>query len=231
MTRKFNSVKKDRLFYDRFEYCLGFYLEEASCLRTKDHEQIDSVVKRRQQWLEMAQQRWIAGSKVNALLRPRVRDITEKTITDLHTVADVFLKTSSVYKLVVSMNNGYVYTNDLDLIEQLSVMPELAFKTYTRAQVARAKNTVQLQNPRHEFRSYFRNTKLTHEQKEHLMDFLRGQQGHVRLSPALNRWLDQPFNYVQDYFFVDHDSQTWLTMLSLVSPGLIRKTMHIIPAK
>jgi hypothetical protein len=53
----------------------------------------------------------------------------------------------------------------------------------------------------------------------------------VRLSPALKSWISQSFNRTQDYFFVDHDSLTWLTMLSLVQPGIVRKTMHIIPAK
>ena len=49
----------------------------------------------------------------------------------------------------------------------------------------------------------------------------------------LKQWLDKPESayiakYTRDYFFVDHDSLNWTTMLALVRPGLIRCTMDII---
>jgi hypothetical protein len=53
----------------------------------------------------------------------------------------------------------------------------------------------------------------------------------VRLSPALTQWIDLKFTRTQDYFFIDYNTTAWLTMLSLVTPGLIRKTLQIIPAK
>lgn len=229
---KFNLVRKDRLFYDQFKYSLGFYLEEASCLRMQDHESIDDIIERRQQWREIAQQRWVNGQQNHAMiLRRRWRPITEKTVADLHAVADVLLKTTYKHKLVVTVDQGHVYTNDLDLIKILDAMPELSYKTYSQALITRPKNTVQLKNPQHAFRSYFKLIKLTDQQKDHLMDFLYNQRNHVRISSALQRWLDQPFNKTQDYFFVDHDSQSWLTLLALVCPGLIRKTMKIQQTK
>lgn len=229
---KFKSVKKDRKFYDRFDYCLGFYLDEASCLRTLDHASIDDTMERRKQWREIAQQRWANGRQHHSVILGRRWDnITDQTVKDLHTVADQLLKTQAEYKLVVSVNQGYVYTNNLDLINQLNNLPELTYKTYTQAQVTRPKNTIQLKNAHHQFRSYFKILKFTEQQKDHLMDFLYNQRNHVRVSPALQRWIDQPFNRSQDYFFVDHDSESWLTMLNLVYPGLVRKTVCIIPAK
>lgn len=229
---KFSPVRKDRLFYDQFEYSIGFYLEEASCLRYLDHAQIDDLIERRKQWREIAQQRWVNGrQKHGIILRQHWRPITENTVSDLHAVAEQLLTTPYKFKLVVSVDQGYVYTNDLALIDILGAMPELIHKSFTRAVVTRAKDTVQLKNPRHQFRSYFKSTKLTVEQKDHLMDFLYNQRNHVRVSAALQRWIDLPFNRTQDYFFVDHDTETWLTMLNLVQPGLIRKTMRIVPAK
>jgi len=159
------------------------------------------------------------------------KDITETTKVNLHDLADVLLTTQVEFKLVVSTNQGYVYTNDIMLIDQLDRMPELTDKTYTQAQVVRPKNTIQLQNPRHQFRTYLTMCKLTAEQRYNLEEFLITQSAHVRLSPALARWVDTSFNRTQDYFFVDHDTESWCTLLSLVQPGLIRKTMHIIAAK
>lgn len=210
---------------------MGFYLEEASCLRDLDHGRIDNNIERRRQWREMAQQRWVNGVQPHGLYPRRLwKCITEKTVEDLHAVAKVLLTNKTEYKLVVTVHQCHVYTNDLALIDQLTSMPILTYATYTQALVNRPKNTLTLRNPKHKFRTYLRMLTLNTEQKDNLMDFLHNQQ-HIRMSPALDRWFDTPFNRSQDYFFVDHDTESWLTMLSLVHPGLVRKTIHIIPAK
>lgn len=229
---KFGSVKKDRLFYDRFEYCLGFYLEEASCLRMLDHAGIDDLIQRRRQWREIAQQRWVNNrQQYGIILGRQVREITDQTVKDLHTVADALLTTRFEFKLVVSVNQAYVYTNDLVLIDQLDAIPELLFKTYTQAKISRPKNTVQLKKSKYKFRTYLKSLNLTAVEKDQLETFLINQQQNVRLSPALQNWVDLPFTRTQDYFFVDHETQHWTTMLSLVRSGIVRKTMHIIPTK
>ena len=230
LTQQFKLVVKDRLFYNRFEYAIGFYLDEASCLRELDHAHIDHMLERRVAWRDIALQR-IAGSKSMILgLSPRPKEITEKTVGDLHAAAEVLLTTAADFKLVVSVSQVYVYTNDTGLIDQLSDLPGPTHKEYTRAVVCRPKNTIKLKNPNHQFRSYFKTNKLTDEQKIHLKNFLNNQPT-VRISPSLTTWLAGTFHRTQDYFFVDHSEMSWLTMLSLVQPGLIRKTLQIIPAK
>jgi hypothetical protein len=230
--QQFSLVKKDRLFYDQYEYCIGFYLHEASCLRVLDHDYINDMITRRQQWREIAQQRWNQGSRQFAnILGRRHREITEKTVEDLHAVAELLLTAPEEFKLVVSVNQAYVYTNDSILINRLDRMPCLELKTYSQAVISRPKNTVVLKNPKHQFRSYFKTMNLTTQQKDHLESFLINQADHVRVSSALQKWIDCPFTRIQDYFFVDYNTQTWLTLLNLVQPGIIRKTMHIIPAK
>ena len=231
-TRPFKSVTKDRLFYDQFEYCIGFYLDEVSALRELDHARIDDVIERRKAWREIAQQRWINGKQKHGTIMSRSwRDITDQTQADLHSLANVLLTTSTSYKLVVSVNQGYVYTTDLVLIDQLDNMSELKHKTYTRARIIRPKNTIQLKNPRHEYRTYFRSNKLSWQEKQVLIDFLQNQQEHTRMSPGLKNWVHDPFTRTQDYFFVDHNGSSWLSMLSLVRPGIIRKTLQIVAAK
>lgn len=234
-TRQFKTVAKDRLFYDQFEYCIGFHLDEVSALRELDHVRIDDLIQRRKTWREVAQQRWIKGQRphgtVGTILTHRWRDITDQTQADLHSLADVLLTTATSYKLVVSVDQGYVYTTDLALIDQLDTMPELRHKTYTQARIIRPKNTIQLKNPSHEYRTYFRAIKLSRQEKQVLIDFLQNQQSHTRMSPGLKNWVHDPFTRTQDYFFVDHSTQSWLSMLSLVRPGIIRKTLQIIPAK
>lgn len=235
--QQFKLVVKDRLFYNRFEYAISFQLDEVSCLRELDHAHIDSMIERRIAWRDIAHQRvasspksTLVGHPVHSILSRRHKEITEKTVSDLHELTEMLLTTAADFKLVVSVNTAYVYTNDRVLLDQLDNTAALMQKEFSRAVICRPKNTIQLKNPKHNFRSYFRNTKITPEQKDYLMGFLINQHT-VRLSPALDGWIVSPFHRTQDYFFIDHNDMSWLTMLALVRPGLIRKTMQIIPDK
>ena len=232
--QQFKLVIKDRLFYNRYEYAVGFHLDEVSCLRELNHARIDRMIERRIAWRDIAQQRTSGSIKStlvgHTILTRRHKEITDTTVSNLHQLTEQLLTTSADFKLVVSVNTAHVYTNDLTLINQVSDLPGLTQKEYNRAVVGRPPNTIQLKNPTHKFRSYFKMIKLTDDQKTHLINFLTNQLA-ARISPALVSWLKSPLRRTQDYFFIDHDTMSWLTMLSLVLPGLIRKTMQIIPAK
>lgn len=228
----FKPVVKDRLFYNQFKYSFGFTLNEVSCLRQLDHFHIDRMIERRRTWRDIAQQRWNKSKHiVGTIITRRQSEITDDTVAALHELAEILLTTLSEFKLVVSVNHGRVYTNNLKLIKQLDSLGILSSKDYTQARISRPKNTIQLKNPKHKFRSYFKIVKITEQQKNNLVNFLTNQQNSVRLSPALIPWIKEPFRRTQDYFFIDHHNMQWLTMLALVNPGLIRKTLEIIAAK
>jgi len=223
----FKPVVKDRLFYSQFEYCVRFHLDEVNCLRTLYHAQIDRMIESRIAWRSISQT--MHSSTPTTVLSNQSNKITKTTVENLHKLADVLLTTPATFKLVVSSFTGYVYTNDLALINTVSKLPGVCYAEYTRAIVGRPKNTIQLQDPRYQWRSYFKIGKLTTEQKTQLINFLTNQPD-VRISPALTKWIDLKFTRTQDYFFIDYNEPAWLTMLSLVTPGLIRKTLQIIPA-
>ena len=234
MTPKFKSVVKDRLFYDRFQYCISFGLAEISCLREQelDRNRISLMIDRRKQWREVAHQRWnTLGQKPNAQQSRLWNEITDEVEQDLYNCADILRNSGVDLKLVVSSNCGWVYTNSLELINELKSMRMLIGKKYSKAVIDRPKNTILLKNPQHQFRSYFKITKITRQQKDMLINFLNNQQSSIRIGPALAEWATSAFYRTQDYFFVDHNEMSWLTMLNLVHPGLIRKTQQIIQAK
>jgi len=228
----FKSVVKDRLFYDRYEYGLRFHLDEVNCLRTLDHAYIDKMIERRIAWRQVDQTLTQSKSAniTATMLSNRSKIITDATVENLHILADVLLTAPAAFKLVVSAFTGYVYTNDLTLIDQVAKLPGISNAEYTRAIVGRPKNTIQLRDPKYQWRSYFKLSKLTVEQKHYLTNFLANQPT-VRISPALKHWINFKYTRTQDYFFVDYNETAWLTMLSLVQPGLIRKTLQIVPAK
>lgn len=229
---KFKKISKDRLFYDQFEYCISFHLAEVSCLRELDHERIDDNMTRRKAWRDISRQRWQNGAwKVSTQMRRTWKEITQETVDDLHQLTGKLLSTDAVFKLVVSANQAWIYSNNLDLVNDINNLDILTNKKASYAQITRPKNTLRLKNSQYKFRSYFRMIKLTVSQKQHLTDFLQNQQQFLRISPALTQWINQPFNRTQDHFFVDHDSINWITMLALVLPGAIRKTVQIVSGK
>lgn len=207
---------------------MRFELDEASALRVLDHASIDSIITRRQVWRQAAKQRRVNNKQTTGI---HWRDITENTVNNLHSVAQVLLTTVTNFKLVVSGNRAWVYANDHDLFDQLDNISILQNKTYTQAQINRPRDSIRLQRSNYKFRTYFRFVKLTTTEKNTLSAFLIGQQSHAKLSPSLKLWIQNPFNRVQDYFFVDYATDSWLTMLNLVRSGLVRKTLHIITDK
>lgn len=216
------------MFYDRFQYCISFGLSEISCLRDQelDCARIRNMIDRRKQWRDSAQQRWTTLSQ--SILIPQCNKITDEVEQNLYDFADTLRNSGAEFKLVVSTNYGWVYTNHLKLISQLAPMRMLTGKQYSEAVIVRPKNTIKLQNPQHQYRSFFKITKITNQQKDNLINFLTNQQRNIRISPALSAWINSAYHRTQDYFFVDHNEMSWLTMLSLVHPGLIRKTQTII---
>jgi hypothetical protein len=220
---KFKPVASDRLFYDHWQYCIKFRLEEVNCLRySLEAEDIDALLTRREVWRERVRQRW----PQNNFVRPH-EPITDTTREILYAFAD-FLKLSTVpYKMVISVNQCWIYSNDTIFLERIERLPFVNCVKLTEAKIVRPRNTITLKNPRHNYRSYFYSTKLNDGEKERILNFLQSQTD-VRISPALQEWLATPFNRTQDYFFVDYNCQTWLTMLALVRPGLIRKTVEIV---
>ena len=219
----FKSVPSDRLFYDHWQYCIRFRLDEVNCLRySLDAEKIDELLTRREMWRERVRNRW----PQNNFVRPHSA-ITDTTRETLYAFADFLRMATDPYKMVISVNQCWIYSNSVNLLERIDRLPFVRNTKFTESVIVRPKNTVALQNPRHQHRSYFRTVKLTAQERQQIMTFLQGQD-NVRISPALKQWMTTPFNRTQDYFFVDYDSESWLTMLGLVRPGLIRKTVQIV---
>ena len=226
---KFKTVAKDRLFYDLYQYSVSFHLDEVSCLRELNHHYIDTVIERRKVWREVAQQRWVNNKQLGkSILTRRSKDITEETVTNLHDLTDILLRSRVDFKLVTSMSTAWIYTNDLTLLNKINDIDFLMWKTYGQVKIDRPKNTIRLKNPRHLHRGYFKNLKLTDQEKTQLTNFFVNQGNAIRVSPALLNWTKQKFHRTQDYFFIDYNEESWLTMLSLVKPGLIRKTVELI---
>ena len=207
---------------------MSFELQECWIFRyTTDHAELDRRLTKQQEWRDKMRERWPAGSY------DRYHSaISDSTRANIHSMADFITGISNPYKIIVENKTMRIYTNDLNIVQAIEHIPFVQRRRYAQAVVDRPRDTVRLKNPRHCLRSYFRETRVTPEEKQAIGQFLTTQPG-IRIGSGLKSWIDDGFTrysskYTRDYFFVDYDSESWLTMLALVRPGLIRRTVRII---
>jgi hypothetical protein len=220
---KFKSVKSDRLFYDQYKYCATIGIDEATALRTLTREYIDHVIKLRKKHRAHTHA-WISPWRKSG-------PITQEVVDSLYTLCDILTNTRCQYKLIVEYSCIRVYTSDVEFVKELAhAEVKKRWEGFKEACVDRPRDTVKLQNPKHKYRSYFVRARINDQEKTAIVQFLKNNQSTLRLSPCLNDWLRQPFKFTEPYYFVDHDDDAWIVMLSLIRPGLIKKTISIIKA-
>lgn len=157
--------------------------------------------------------------------------INKQMLVDIHNLLTEY--TDDV-RLHVTRNWATVYTNTLGLYDQLLKIKEIKNIEVTEAVVVRPKDSVICARSPHSTRTYFHD-KIFHSfaEKENLSKFLLGQKD-IRLSPSLEKWCNvdyQRYRGVFKHFFIDHNDDRILTLVSLVTPNLIRKSVDIIKGK
>ena len=215
---------RQRLWFDRYSWAMSFQLAEASALRILDHNRIDRVIDVRRAW-----DRRVSNQPGSWWVRDR--SISDQDLVNLHSACDVLLTIQDKIKLMLSGNRVHVYTNYRDIEQSLRKIPGISDLKIREAVDTQKATAIYLKNPQHRYRSFLRNSKITSEQFGTLSNFLNSQQD-MRLGPALDYWTKNSALYrTQDYFFFDHDNMSLITMLNLVIPGMIRKTLPIVSYK
>lgn len=206
----FKDCVRDRLFYDQYEFGYNIHLKGAAALRVLTHDAVSSFIGRR---------------NTNARVWRR-EPINDDWAARLHDMCDILARFEEPSKRIVHADWLYVYTNNLRDLE--SIMTFDSHGNGVRARVELPRDVVLLEKPQHQYRSYFRGRMLNHEQGQVLRRFLLNRGDCYRLTPQLRERLSVDRHvYVQDYFFIDHNDLHDLTMLNLVAPGIIRKTLPI----
>ena len=215
---------RQRLWFDQYSWSMSFRLTEASALRILDHHKIDQVIEVRRAW-----DRRVSNQPGSWWIRDR--SITDEDLANLHAACDVLMTVQEKIKLMLSGSQVYVYTNYRDIEQSLKKIPGITGLKIREAVDSQKSTQIYLKTPRHKYRSFFCNSKITPEQFSTLKNFLSSQQD-TRLGPALDYWVKTHVSYrTQDYFFIDHDDMSLITMLNLIMSGMIRKTLPIIAYK
>jgi hypothetical protein len=218
--------RRQQLWHGRYDHCVRFAMPEASVLRHLDHLRIDKTIKVRREWGKRMMSN--PGSWVLSWHRTQ---ITDKHVANLHAMCDFLLADSRDRKIVISGDVVHVYTTDMTLVQDVMALPYVSHTVHRQIRAVGQPNTVSLKNPRHAWRSYFRQRQMTIEQKNNIVKFLTSQTD-LRLSPSMKWFLTSEHQTrMYDYYFVDHDDAGFITMLSLIAPGIIRRTLPIVTDK
>lgn len=217
-------VSKDRLYFDQYEYCLNFKLEELAVLRELDHSSIDRDLVNRADWRQRT-------ANFGGSWRGTKGKITEQHRVNCHAFCDVLLSKQD-YKLIIYSDWGYMYSNDLVMLRQIEQLSYLHAAGMKRVHVDIPRGSILIKSSKHQYRSYFHEGRVTADQRDQLRNFLANQQD-IRTGPGLQRFLNsaQSYYYMNPNMFIDHNGQGIVTMLGLMMPRAIRKTLDIVSDK
>ena len=216
---------RSSLYYAQYEWCITINISEANCLRYLQPGRFEAAIRNAKHWAE--NDRWT----------DRSWSITKETA--LRETCDLLLSETAPFKTVVSYNTVSIYTNHPDLAKRLVNLGNdgVVLRLVRQAVITKPANVVQLRESQYAYRTYLRERKYGLDQRIMLANFLNSRKGTLRPCDALIAWLKggsgfrYNLNYSRAHYFVDHDHPNEGTMLSLVMPGIVRKTLPIETTK
>ena len=230
----YKVVPDDRssLYYNQYELCVTLHISDAHCLRDLKTVRFEAAIRNAKYWAEqeMVQNRrpvrhpWDGTGKESALRETR----------------DILLEEAGAYQAVISYNVLSLYTNNVKLANKFARLgnPGVHLHLVRQAAITKPAGVVQLRESKHGYRTYLRERKYSLDQRGMLLNFLDSREGTLRPCGALMNWLRgqsryymSNLNHSRSYYFVDHDHPNEGTMLSLVMPGIVRKTLPIETTK
>lgn len=220
-------TSRDRLFYDCYSYCMRAGVEFAGCLRDLAGDEDQDIVKVQGRlqiqysWKHHVSQTYgvTTSGPIESVKPPDgVEEILTRFVSEL--------SKSKSHKLVIGYHVVYVYSNDLKWLTNLSKIP-LGKVKFTEATVTTSKGSVLIKSSEHQYRTYFKQTLLTAQEKTFVSNWLKNQQD-IRMSPSLKKYCNNSNVRTYGNFFFDHRDLKLLQMLTLVRPNLVRETRNIV---
>jgi len=207
----------DKLFFNEYRYCFRCHLPHATSIgKDFDPKHI----------------RRIMDLRLNLYKRENNSNKefpNEATVEKLLTANEYFRSIGKTCKFVYTGHNAYVYTNNYALLDELNDL-KIGPDQCTTVNVNRPKDTVYSKYPGFSRRCILKEISITNNEKSNFLKFLEGNQQNIRTSRGLDRFLNHRNNYhwLRGYFFVDFSDKKLISIMELMIPGIIKKTIKII---
>ena len=216
MQPKFHPVSRDRLFFDQYRYSICFRLKEASCLRaTSSSEVLKNIA-----WRNDSRRRWNQGKGA----------IDQELVAEIMHMWDKLNPTVNQIKFTVSFDRVHVYGNNPATLQHIAYQDYTTVYYAQEALVNRPRDVVVKKDPVFCLRTYFKDKVIELEKGKKLQHFLLSRTESYGLSNTFKTHLARKYNWVvlSRHQWIEHNSMADLTMLSLVCPGIIRKTVPVV---
>jgi hypothetical protein len=206
--------------------------DEIGCVRSLDQKKMQSHIRVRMEYEHSRNSHYQRyGEKFESKFTTRCCDNLEGM--------RALLATETPPKKMVFFNNYLtVYTNNLGLHGRLMSCDWIESVDLKRAELNLPPDTILLKNPQYQYRTYFRGRSLGKTQKARLAAWVTTQGDDIAASKSLREFLDietrAPRVYwwrsdaTESYYYIEHNSLQYETMLSMVCPGMVRKTLPIV---
>ena len=214
----------DRLYFDKYRYCLRLDLPWVECVRHLDHDRIEYL-------LEMWDTHAWYDRKINKGGTWKTRHRRTLVLEDkqrLHKLCDWLVERQGMIKQQFVRDKVFIYSNDEGELEELRYMINPEIFLLSEVIIDRPENTVKSRYPGYSVRAYLKSKSMTITEKRNLMKFINDNAWHLRLNVGLERFVSNNSSRLRDYFFIDFQDKRLLSLLELMIPGTIRKTMDII---
>ena len=207
------QVPRSGLYFHKWQYVILFLLPEASFLRELRHEKIDQTVRYRNEWIAR---------------RGGARHISTEVQHTLHEACDYLLTRTHAYKKVVCGNGIWLYTNNPEDFADIGTIPTGEILYINQALVTLTPDAVTLKNPRHAFRTYFRERWLSNDELTMLRRYFDTRKNMFRQGPGFAKLITGRRMWLMSNYFVDHDEPNADFLINMAVPGIVRKTLPII---
>ena len=206
-------VPRSSLYFHKWQYVILFLLPEASFLRVLAHKNIDQSITYRNQW--------IASRSGRDPISSDTREI-------LHDACDYLLTRANPFKKVVCGNGLWLYTNNPEDFEDIVTIPTGEILYINQALVNMTPDAVTLKNPRHAFRTYFKERWLSNDDLSILRRYFATRTDMFRQGPGFANLVKGRRMWLMSNYFVDHNEPNADFLINMAVPGVVRKTLPII---
>jgi hypothetical protein len=210
---KFKTIERNQLFFGQYRYCISFYLQNANVLRTLDPIKILKSIQYRNAWTPASH----LGLK-----------ISEDKQHDLIQVCDYLLARPNPFKRTVTTHAMYVYTNHPADFGHLNGVGGLVVCNCTQVNVSLQPDAVTLKNPRHSYRTFFRERWLKDHELRNIREYFQARPNQFRLSPGFELLVNGRRMWMMGNYFVDHNEPQADFLINMAVPGIVKKTLPIV---
>lgn len=212
----YQAAQRSTRYFGEYEYSGHFHVSNVNLIRDLSERSLRATVQHRNSWGTW--RNWARGH------RP-----SETELQQLIDMIDPLTAVKTHSKLMFYTHWLYVYTNDPNTLSWLAQHDTVSQSVLYRAELSMPTDVIFLREPRHPWRSYFRTGWLTPDQHRALLRFVQTRPDNFYITPGFQTRLEtaQHRVYVQQETFIEHSTMQDLTMLGLILPQSIRRTVRV----